>query len=36
MQAKNQAKKVERLGGGKIRGLIKEGSDEQLEFVNHF
>ena len=34
MQTENHAKRIERIGGGKIRGSI-EILDEQREFVNH-
>jgi hypothetical protein len=35
MQTKSEAKRVERVGGGKICGLIIENNDEQLDFIDH-
>jgi hypothetical protein len=34
MQTISQAKRIERVGGGKIRGSIELQQDE-MEFVNH-
>jgi len=32
----NETKKVERVGGGRIRTLILEDGAEEVEFINHF
>ncbi len=32
---REQTKRGERLGGGKIRGLIIENSDDKTEYINH-
>jgi hypothetical protein len=32
----NESKKVERVGGGRIRTLILESCAEKVEYINHF
>ncbi len=32
----NETKKVERVGGGRIRKVILENTAEEVELINHF
>lgn len=36
MYHKKQNKKIERLGGGRIRGLVVEEAPAEIEYVSHF